>query len=70
MEELLDNASENHFFLKIDLKSACHQVLLKEEDERFIFFEVQGTLYEFNRLHFGVTNAVLASQKFTDNFVD
>ena len=44
--------------LIIDLRSAYHQVPLKEEDKLYTAFEVQGNLYQFTRLSFGVTNGV------------
>ena len=70
LEELLNNASGNHFFSKVDLKSAYHQLPLKEEDKQFTAFEFVGKLYNFICLPFGVTNAVPAFQRIDRNMLE
>ena len=63
MQELLDKAAQNTVFSKIDLKSAYHQVPIKEEDRPFTAFEACGQLFEFTKLPFGLTNAVSVFQR-------
>ena len=59
-----------HFSVQfIDLKSAYHQVPIKESDRKFTGFEANGRLYQFCRIPFGVTNGVAAFQRAMDNFV-
>ena len=70
MEALLNKAAEFHFFSKIDLKSAYHQIPIKDGDRKFTAFAVGGRLYQFTRLPFGLTNAVPAFQRKIDDFVD
>lgn len=41
----------------IDLRSAYHQVPLKDKGKPYTAFEARGNLYQFTRLPFGVTNA-------------
>ena len=45
-------------FSTIDLKSAYHQVSLCKEDKKFTAFEINGCLYQFRRMLFGVTDGV------------
>ena len=63
MKDLLDQAAENATFSKIDLKSAYHHIPLHRKDMSFTAFELNGRLFEFTRLPFGVTNAVVAFQR-------
>ena len=69
MQDLLDQAAENTTFSKPDLKSAYHQIPLHRKDMSFTAFEVNGRLFEFTRLPFGVTNAVATFQREMTAFV-
>ena len=53
MRTCFRNASGNHFFSKIDLKRAYHQVPLKEEDMQFTAIEFVGKLYNLIVFLFG-----------------
>ena len=70
MEVLLDKATNYHYFSKIDLKAAYHQVPLKEGDIKYTAFEVNGKLYQFTRLPFGLTNALPCFQRKMDDFLE
>ena len=63
MHDLLDQAAENTVFSKIDLKSAYHRIPLHRKDMSFTTFEVNGRLFEFTRLLYGITNTVAAFQR-------
>lgn len=69
VETTLNGIAENHYFSRIDLKSAYHQVPIKLEDRPFTAFQAGGGLYQFSRLAFGLTNAVPAFQRIMDEFV-
>ena len=69
MQDLFDQAAENTFFSRIDLKSAYHQIPLQSKDMSFIAFEVNRRLFEFTRLPLGVRNAVAAFQRELTAFV-
>ena len=53
-----------------DLKSAYHQVRIKESDRKYTGFEANGRLYQFCRIAFGVTNGVAVFQRAMDKMVD
>ena len=56
-------------FSTFDLKSAYHQIPLRESETKFTAFEALGDLYEFVLLPFGVTNGVPSFQRIIDNVV-
>ena len=67
---MINNLAQYKVFSTFDLKSAYHQVPIKESDRKFTGFEANGRLYQFCRIPFGVTNGVAAFQRAMDNFVD
>ena len=70
VDQMLNRIAENHLFSRIDLKSAYHQIPLREEDRPYTAFEVSGKLYQFTRLPFGVTNAVACFNRIVRQFID
>ena len=60
MNELIEKISKYHVFSSVDLRSAYHQLMIKEQDKPFAAFEANGQLYQFCRVPFGVTNGVAA----------
>ena len=69
IETIVNEVSKGKFYSTIDLKSAYHQVELMEDDRPFTAFEACGSLYQFCRLPFGVTNGVAAFQRYIDSFI-
>ena len=63
INDLVNNIAQYRVFSTIDLKSAYHQVPLKEEDKQYTAFEARNNLYQFTRLPFGVTNGVACFQR-------
>jgi hypothetical protein len=70
IDDMINNLAQYKVFSTFDLKSAYHQVPIKESDRKFTGFEANGRLYQFCRIPFGVTNGVAAFQRAMDNFVD
>ena len=69
METIVNNVARDMFYSTIDLRSAYHQVPIKEDKRCFSSFEADGCLYQFKRLPFGVVNGVAGFQRVIDNFV-
>ena len=70
MRDLVKNIAQYKVFSTTDLRSAYHQVLLKDEDKPYTAFKVWNNLYQFTRLPFGVTNGVAFFQREMMKFVD
>ena len=56
-------------FSTFDLKSAYHQIPIRESDKIYTAFEACGKLWEFNRIPFGVTNGLPQFQRVIDDIV-
>ena len=70
MTDLVNNITQCKVFSTTDLRSAYHQVPLKDEDKPYTAFEARNNLYQFTRLPFGVTNGVACFQREMMKFVD
>jgi hypothetical protein len=54
---LFDQSIEAQVFSKIDLRSAYHQIKVREEDILMTAFSTRYSLYEYLVMYFGLTNA-------------
>jgi len=70
ISDLVNKIAQYRVFSTIDLRSAYHQVPLKDKDKSYTAFEARGNLYQFTRLPFGVTNGVACFQREMMKFVD
>jgi len=70
MNDLVNDIAQYRVFSTIDLRSAYHQVPLKEEDKQYTAFEARNNLYQFTRLPFGVTNGVACFQREMMKFIE
>ena len=70
ISEMVNKIAQYRVFSTIDLRSAYHQVPLKDEDKPYTAFEARGNLYQFTRLPFGVTNGVACFQREMVKFVE
>ncbi|XP_068246856.1 uncharacterized protein [Palaemon carinicauda] len=69
IDETVNNVSRYKVFSTLDLKSAYHQVPIREDEKLYTAFEASGKLYEFNRIPFGVKNGVAAFQRVVDQIL-
>lgn len=70
IDEIVNRVANYRVFSTIDLKSAYHQVPIREEDRVFTAFEACGKLFQFKRIPFGVTNGVPAFQRKMKKIID
>jgi hypothetical protein len=55
IDDLFDHMKGATMFSKIDLRSGCHQLWIKEDDVPNIAFKTRFGHYKFTILHFGLT---------------
>ena len=70
MDDFINKVAQYRVFTSIDLKSAYHQIPLREEDRPLTAFEADGGLWEFTRLSPGVTNGGSCFQRCVDNMIE
>ena len=70
IDYMMNNLAKYNLYTTFDLKSAYHQILIKETDKPYTAFEACRRLWEMNRIPFGVTNRVPVFQIKIDNIVD
>ena len=69
IESIVSKVSKYDVFSTIDLKSAYHQIPLRDSDKPLTAFKAGGCLYQFRRIPFGVTNGVLCFQRVIDSII-
>ena len=69
VQKMVQDISQYKYFSTFDLKSAYHQVPIKVEDRKYTAFEVDGQLWEFTVIPFGVTNGVSCFQRVIDQII-
>ena len=68
MDDLAQEITKYKIYSSLDLKSAYHQIPIKE-DKPYTAFEANGQLYQFCRIPFGVTNGVACFQRMFDKII-
>ena len=69
VDDTVNKIAQYRVFSTIDLRSAYHQVPIRNEDKPYTAFESSGSLYQFTRIPFGVTNGVACFQRIMDSFI-
>ena len=69
IDETVNKIAQYRVFSTIDLKSAYHQVPIRQQDKKYTAFEANNHLYQFCRIPFGVTNGVAAFQRIMNDFI-
>ena len=70
IDDMVNTLAKYKLFSTFDLKSAYHQVPIKESDMNYTGFEANGRLYHFRRIPFGVTNGVAVFQRAMDKMIE
>ena len=69
IDDTINKIAQYKVFSTIDLKSAYHQVPIRDEEKKYTAFEANQRLYQFRRVPFGVTNGAAVFQRSMDNFI-
>ena len=68
--DMVNKIAHYRVFSSIDLRSAYHQLPLKNEDKPYTAFEDRGNLYQFTCLPFVATNGVVCFQREMVTFIE
>ena len=69
MQDVVQNVARYKVYSTLDLTSAYNQVELLPKDRLYTAFEADGTLWQWKRIPFGLTNAVPCFQRIIDNII-
>jgi len=69
IHELVRNLAQYRVYSKLDLESAYYQVPIKESEKKYMAFEADGQIFHFNRVPFGLTNAVAVFQRTMNDII-
>ena len=69
IDDMVSKISKYSVFSTLDLKSAYHQIPIRENERQFTAFEACNNLYQFRRIPFGVTNGVACFQRAMNEFI-
>lgn len=69
IDEMVQNIAGYEVYSTLDLKSAYHQIPIAEHEKQYTAFEACGTLFQFRRIPFGVTNGVACFQRTIDEII-
>ena len=70
IDEMANKVAQFSFYSTYDLKSAYHQIPIRESDKPYTAFEAAGRLYQFTCIPYGVSNGVSAFQRAIDKIID
>ena len=70
IDKIVNKISTYSIFSTLDLKSAYHQIPLREDEKVYTGFESCRKLYQFKRIPNGVTNGVSAFQRIIDDILE
>ena len=70
INEHVETVSKYKVFSTFDLKSAFHQIPIREEDKQYTAFEADGKLWQSTVVPYGAKNGVPAFQRTIDKIVE
>ena len=69
IDSLIEQVACYGVFSALDLRSAYHQIPIRDDEKPYTAFEACGNLYQFRRIPFGVTNGVACFQRTIDQII-
>ena len=69
MDDIVNKLAGYRVFTMVDLKSAYHQIPIKESDKAYTAFEACDGLYQFTRVPPGTKNGVPCFQRGIDKMI-
>ena len=69
IDNTINAIAQYQVFSTIDIRSAYHQVSIKETDKPYTAFQTGNALYQFTRIPFGVTNGVACFQRIMTDII-
>ena len=63
----MDQLGRAKFFSAFDLSAGFHQIPMKESDKKYTAFSTSQGHFEYNRMPFGLKNALATFQRMMDN---
>ena len=70
IDDMVNKIASYTVYSTLDLKSAYHQIPLRNDDKPYTAFEAGGRLHQFTRMPFGVTNGVAGFQRTLDTIIE
>ena len=69
MQDIVRRIAQYKVYSTFDLTSAYHEVELPSSDRLYIAFQADGSLWQWKRIPFGLTNAVPCFQRIVDDII-
>ena len=69
IDDTINAIAQYRVYSTIDLRSAYHQVSIKDSDKPYTAFQAGDALYQFTRIPFGVTNGVACFQRIMSEII-
>ena len=69
IDDMVNEIATYKIFSTVDLASAYHQVAIRPQERAYTAFEADGSLFQFCRIPFGVTNGVASFQRIIDYII-
>ena len=68
-QDVVNNVAQYKIYSTLDMSSAYHQVELPTSDRMYTAFQADGSLWQWKRIPFGLSNAVPAFQRIVDDII-
>ena len=69
MQDVVKQVAQYKIYSTLDMSSAYHQIELPESDRIYTAFQADGSLWQWKRILFGLSNAVPAFQRVIDDII-